>query len=50
MSQNGSATDAAMQFAIRQARSGIKTDKEPTPAQAVDFSFLREVQQELKIR
>ena len=50
MSQNGSATDAAMQFAIRQARSGIKTDKEPTPGQAVDFSFLREVQQELKLR
>ena len=50
MSQNGSATDAAMQFAIRQARAGIKTDKESTSVQAVDFSFLREVQQELKIR
>lgn len=50
MSQNGSATDAAMAFAINQARAGIKTDKEPTPAQAVDLSFLREVQQELKLR
>ena len=50
MSQNGSATDAAMQFAVRQARTGIKTDKESPPSQAVDFSFLREVQQELKIR
>ena len=50
MSRDGSATDAAMQAAIRQARATSKIDKELTPAQAMELSFLREVQQELKVR
>jgi ABC-type nitrate/sulfonate/bicarbonate transport system substrate-binding protein len=50
MSRDGSATDAAMQAAIIQAKATSKVQKEIQPAQITDLSFLRDVQQELKLR
>lgn len=50
MSRDGSATDAAMQAALYQAKATSKIQKDVSPAQLVDLSFLREVQQELKLR
>ncbi|HWH79292.1 MAG TPA: ABC transporter substrate-binding protein [Candidatus Binatus sp.] len=50
MSRDGSATDAAMQAAIYQAKVTSKIQKDILPAQLVDLSFLREAQQELKLR
>ena len=50
MSRDGSATDAAMQAAIIQAKATSKIQKEIQPAQVTDLSFLRDVQQELKLR
>jgi NitT/TauT family transport system substrate-binding protein len=50
MSRDGSATDAATQAAIYQAKVTSKIQKDIPAAQAMDLSFLREVQQELKLR
>ena len=50
MSRDGSATDAAMQAAILQAKSTSKIQKDIPASQVVELSFLREVQQELKLR
>jgi len=50
MSRDGSATDAAMQAALYQAKATSKIQKDIAPAQLVDLSFLREAQQELKLR
>ena len=50
MSRDGSATDAAMQAAIFQAKSTSKIQKDIAAAQIVDLSFLRDVQHELKLR
>ncbi len=50
MSRDGSATDAAMQAAIAQAKATSKVQKDIPVLQVSDFSFLREVQQELKLR
>jgi ABC-type nitrate/sulfonate/bicarbonate transport system substrate-binding protein len=50
MSRDGSATDAAMQAALYQAKTTSKVQKDIPVAQLVDLSFLREVQLELKLR
>jgi len=50
MSRDGSATDAAMQAAVIQAKVTSKIQKEIQPSQISDLSFLRDVQQELKLR
>ena len=50
MGRDGSATDAAMQAAIFQAKSTSKIQKDIAAAQIVDLSFLSDVQQELKLR
>ncbi|MGE5058105.1 MAG: hypothetical protein ACM3N3_02475, partial [Betaproteobacteria bacterium] len=50
MGRDGSATDAAMQASIIQAKATSKVQKEIQPSQISDLSFLRDVQQELKLR
>jgi NitT/TauT family transport system substrate-binding protein len=50
MSRDGSATEAAMQAALYQAKTTSKIQKDIPVAQLVDLSFLREAQQELKLR